>query len=133
VKVKTVQTCSWGQWKCFSWNTHHTVSISFLKTLHLFQHDNFFSIYWYFSYQYILVSSLSMWPFYFIIICLCQQNIIEISLSRKICCQNCQECNTFCVTTFFFLWISRVCQIKNIKYINQNLRYYETIVQLLYL
>ena len=33
-----------------------------------------------------------------------------------------------------FQWISRVCQIKkNIKYIHQNLRYYETIVQLLYL
>jgi len=33
----------------------------------------------------------------------------------------------------FFHWISRVCQIKNIKYIHQILRYYETIVQLLYL
>ena len=32
-----------------------------------------------------------------------------------------------------FQWISRVCQIKKIKYIHQNLRYYETIVQLLYL
>jgi hypothetical protein len=51
--------------KCFSWNIHHTVSISLLKTLHLFQYDNFFSIYWYFSYQYILVISFSMWPFYF--------------------------------------------------------------------
>ena len=51
----------------------------------------------------------------------------------EICCQKCKECNTFCVTTCFFLWISRVCQIKNIKYIHQNLRYYETIVQLLYL
>ena len=33
----------------------------------------------------------------------------------------------------FFHCISRVCQIKNIKYTHQNLRYYETIVQLLYL
>ena len=33
----------------------------------------------------------------------------------------------------FFQWISRVCQIKNIKYIQQNLIYYETLVQLLYL
>jgi hypothetical protein len=32
----------------------------------------------------------------------------------------------------FFQWISRVCQIANIKYIHQNLRYYVTIVQLLY-
>ena len=32
--------------------------------------------------------------------------------------------------TFFHL-ISSVCQIKNIKYINQNLTYYETIVPLL--
>jgi hypothetical protein len=43
-----------GQWKCFSWNIHHTVSRSVLKTLHLFQLDTFFSIYWYFSFQYIL-------------------------------------------------------------------------------
>jgi hypothetical protein len=50
--------------KYFSWNIH-TVSISLLKTLHLFQHDTFFSIYWYLSYQYILVLSFSMWPIYF--------------------------------------------------------------------
>ena len=49
----------------------------------------------------------------------------------EICCQKCQECNTFCVTNFFH-WISRDCQIKNIKYIQQNHRYYETIVHLLY-
>ena len=55
-----------GQWRYFSWNIHHTVSISLLKTLHLFQHDTFFSIYWYFSYQYILVLSFSKWPIYFL-------------------------------------------------------------------
>ena len=53
-----------GQWKCASWNMHHTVSISLLKTLHLIQHDIFFSIYWFFSYQYIAVLSFSMWTFY---------------------------------------------------------------------
>ena len=40
----------------------------------------------------------------------------------------CQKCNTIRVTTFFY-WISRVCQ-KKIKYIHQNLRYYETIEQI---
>ena len=53
-----------GQLKCASWNMHHTVSISLLKTLHLIQHDIFFSIYWFFSYQYIAVLSFSMWTFY---------------------------------------------------------------------
>ena len=48
----------------------------------------------------------------------------------EICCQRCQKCNTICVTTFFY-WISRVCQKKKrIKYIHQNLRYYETIEQI---
>jgi hypothetical protein len=43
----------------------------------------------------------------------------------EICCQKCQKCNTF------FYWISRVCQKKiKIKYIHQNLRYYETIEQI---
>jgi hypothetical protein len=32
-----------GQWKCFSWNIHHTVSISLLKTLHLFPNLTLFS------------------------------------------------------------------------------------------
>ena len=55
-------------------------------------------------------------------------------IAIEICCQKCQESNIFCVTTFFSTdWISRVCQIKNIKYIHQNLRYYETKVLLLYL
>ena len=49
-----------------------------------------------------------------IIICRCPQNIIEISLSRKmfieICCQKCQKCNTICVTLFY--WISRICPKK---------------------
>ena len=54
-----------GQWRCFLWNIHHTVSISLLKAPHLFQHDTFFSIYWYISFQFILVLSFSMWPFYF--------------------------------------------------------------------
>ena len=53
-----------------------------------------------------------------IIICWCPQNIIEISLSRKIfierSCQKWQKCNTICVTTFFY-WISRVCQKKNLN------------------
>ena len=48
----------------------------------------------------------------------------------EVCCQKCQKCNTICVTTFFY-WISRVCQKKKrIKYIHQNLRYYETIEQI---
>jgi hypothetical protein len=47
----------------------------------------------------------------------------------EVCCQKCQKCNTICVTTFFY-WISRVCQTKRIKYIHQNLRYYETIEQI---
>ena len=47
-----------GQWKCFKETyiiefQYHSKSV--LKTLYLFQHDTFFSIYWYFSYQYILV------------------------------------------------------------------------------
>jgi hypothetical protein len=36
---------------------------------------------------------------------------------------------TICVTTFYY-WISRVCQKKRIKYIHQNLRYYENIEQI---
>ena len=71
-----------------------------------------------------------------IIICRCPQNIVEISLSRKNvhrnCCKKCQKCNTICVTTFFY-WISRVCQKKRIKYIYQNLRYYETIEQIYFI
>jgi hypothetical protein len=56
VKVKNGASMFMGQWKCYSWNIHHTVPISILKTLHLFQHDTFFSIYWYFSYQYISIN-----------------------------------------------------------------------------
>ena len=44
LKVKMVQTCSWGNENIFH-ETYITVSISLLKTLHLFQHDTFFSIY----------------------------------------------------------------------------------------
>ena len=44
VKVKMVQTCSWGNENIFH-ETYITVSISLLKTLHLFQHDTFISIY----------------------------------------------------------------------------------------
>jgi hypothetical protein len=33
------------------------------------------------------------------------------------------------MTTFFY-WISRVCQKQRIKYIHQNLRYYETVEQI---
>jgi epoxyqueuosine reductase QueG len=48
----------------------------------------------------------------------------------EVCCQKCQKCNTICVTTFFY-WILRVCKKKKkIKYIHQNLRYYETIEQI---
>jgi hypothetical protein len=47
----------------------------------------------------------------------------------EVCCQKCQKCNTICVTAFFY-WISRVCKKKRIKYIHQNLRYYETIEQI---
>ena len=47
----------------------------------------------------------------------------------EVCCQKCQKCNTICATTFFY-WISRVCKKKRIKYIHQNLRYYETIEQI---
>ena len=48
----------------------------------------------------------------------------------EVCCQKWQKCNTICVITFFY-WISRVCQKKfKIKYIHQNLRYYETIEQI---
>jgi hypothetical protein len=43
VKVKTVQTCLWGNENVFH-ETYITVSISLLKTLHLFQHDTLFSI-----------------------------------------------------------------------------------------
>ena len=47
----------------------------------------------------------------------------------EVCCQKCQKCNTICVTTYFY-WISRVCGKKRIRYIHQNLRYYETIEQI---
>ena len=47
----------------------------------------------------------------------------------EVCRQKCQKCNTICVTTYFY-WISRVCEKKIIKYIHQNLRYYETIEQI---
>jgi hypothetical protein len=57
----------------------------------------------------------------------------NISFQKKmfieVCCQKCQKCNTICVTTFSY-WISRVCWKKRIKYIHQNLRYYETIEQI---
>ena len=66
-----------------------------------------------------------------IIICRCPQNIIEISLSRKmfieICCQKCQKCNTICDNFFLFEYQGFVK--KNFKYIHQNLRYYKTIEQ----
>jgi hypothetical protein len=42
-------------------------------------------------------------------------------IAIEICCQKCFVWQTF------FHWISRVCQIRNIKYIH-NLRYHETIV-----
>ena len=42
----------------------------------------------------------------------------------EVCCQKWQKCNTMCVT--FFYWISRVVKKKRIKYIHQNLRYYES-------
>jgi len=54
-------------------------------------------------------------------------------LSSKYKVKNANSVTHFGVTIFFFHWISRVYQIKNSKYIHQNLRYYETIVQLLYL
>ena len=54
-------------------------------------------------------------------------------IAIEICCQKCQECNTFCVTNFFPLHLIGLSNKKNIKYIHQNLRYYETIEQLLYL
>ena len=69
-------------------------------------------------------------------ICLCPRNIIEISISREKMSSKYVVKNTRSVAHFvsqtFFHWISRFCQIKNIKYIHKNLRYYETIVQLLY-
>ena len=43
-------------------------------------------------------------------------------IAIEICCQNCQECKHILCDNLFFLWISRVCQIKNIKYIHQNFR-----------
>ena len=55
--------------------------------------------------------------------------IFPAKIFIEICCQKCQKCNPICVTTFFY-WISRVCQKKKIKYIHQNLRYYETIQQI---
>ena len=62
-----------------------------------------------------------------IIICLCPQNINEISLSRKNCHRNMlSNMPRVYLTHFawqtFFHWISRVCQIKNIKYIHQYTR-----------
>ena len=45
VNVKTVQTCSWGGNENVIHETYIIVSISFLKSLHLFQRDTFFSIY----------------------------------------------------------------------------------------
>ena len=51
-------------------------------------------------------------------------------MSSKYVVKNASSVTHFVWQTFFH-WISRVCQIKNIKYIHQNLRYYETI--LLYL
>ena len=64
-------------------------------------------------YYYLVVSTKYHWNIFFI----------------EVCCQKCQKCNTICVTTFFY-WISRVCQKKRIKYIHQNLRYYEAIEQI---
>ena len=64
-----------------------------------------------------------------IIICRCPQNIIEISHARKkISFKNARNVTQFVWLTFFY-WISRVCQ-KKIKYIHQNLKYYETIQQI---
>jgi epoxyqueuosine reductase QueG len=47
----------------------------------------------------------------------------------EICCQKCQKCNTICVTTFFLLNFKGLSK-KIIKYIHQNLKYYETIEQI---
>ena len=46
----------------------------------------------------------------------------------EICCQKCQKCNTICDNLFLlnFKGLSK----KKIKYIHQNLRYYETIEQI---
>ena len=46
----------------------------------------------------------------------------------RICCKKCQKCNTICDNLFLlnFKGLSK----KKIKYIHQNLRYYETIEQI---
>jgi len=51
-------------------------------------------------------------------------------MSSKYVVKNASSVAHFVSQTFFLLWISSVYQIKNIKYIHQNLIYYETIVQL---
>jgi epoxyqueuosine reductase QueG len=48
-------------------------------------------------------------------------------IAIEICCQKCQECNTFCETNFSSIEFQRFVK-KKIKYIHRNLRYYETIV-----
>ena len=58
-------------------------------------------------------------------------NISLKKIQSKDVVKNARNATHFVWQTFFH-WISRVCQIRNIKYIHQNLRYYETIVQLLY-
>ena len=65
MNVKTVQTCSWSNGNAFSWNIHHTVSISLLKTLQLFQHDTFFSIYFFFLPMYFSIKFFNVTIFFY--------------------------------------------------------------------
>ena len=55
-----------GQWKCVSWNIHHTVSISLKNTTFIPTWHFLFNILIFFSnVQYISVLSFSMWPFFY--------------------------------------------------------------------
>ena len=68
-----------------------------------------------------------------IIICRCPQDIIEISLSRKKCSSKYAVKNAINVIQFGWQPFSSEFQgfvQKKIKYMHQNLRYYETIEQI---